>query len=153
AYVRRERETGDAAYYNKAEETLQRSFALAPDNFEALKVKTYLLLGHHDYSKALEIATKLNKQTPDDVAVYGYVADAQIGLGDYKDAVESTQWMLKIRPGNIAGLTRAGYLRETYGDLDGAIEVLQMAYDSTPFQEGEDRAWLLTQMAHVKLIA
>src|ERR1019366_6024939 len=34
AYARRARETSDVAYYAKAEETLQRSFKIAPDNFE-----------------------------------------------------------------------------------------------------------------------
>src|SRR6476619_3348230 len=37
AYARRARETSDVAYYAKAEETLERSFKVAPDNFEALK--------------------------------------------------------------------------------------------------------------------
>jgi len=151
AYARRARETADAAYYAKAEETLKKSFAIQPDNFEGLKAETYLLLGRREFAKALEVAKKLNKQTPDDVALYGYIADAEAELGNYKDAVDAAQWMLNLRPGNIGGLTRAGYLREVYGDLDGAMEVLRMAYDAMPFQESEERAWLLTQMAHVKL--
>jgi tetratricopeptide (TPR) repeat protein len=153
AYARRERETSDPAYYDKAEETLKKSFTIQPDNFDGLKVETLLLLGHCEFAKALEIAKKLNKETPDDVAVYGYISDADAELGNYKDAVDAAQWMLNLRPGNIAGLIRAGYLREIYGDLDGAMEVLRMAYDATPFQESEDRAWLLTQMAHGKLIS
>ena len=40
AYARHARETSDVAWYDKAEETLQRSFALSPDNYEGLKVKT-----------------------------------------------------------------------------------------------------------------
>jgi tetratricopeptide (TPR) repeat protein len=152
AYARRARETSDSAYYRKAEETLKKSFAIQPDNFEGLKIETYLLLARREFSQALEIAKKLNKQTPDDVAVYGYIADADAELGNYKDAVDAAQWMLRIRPGNTPALIRAGYLREIYGDPDGAMEVLRMAFDATPFQENEDRAWLLTQMAHVKLI-
>lgn len=152
AYARRARETSDGAYYDKAEAALKKSFAIQPDNFDGLKVETYLLLGHHEFAKALEIAKKLNKQTPDDVAVYGYMADADAELGNYADAVDAAQWMLKLRPGNTPALIRAGYLREIYGDPDGAMEVLRMAFDATPFQESEDRAWLLTQMAHVKLM-
>jgi len=30
---------------------------------------------------------------------------------------------------------------------------MHMAYDSTPFQEAEDRAWLLTQIAHLQLLS
>jgi tetratricopeptide (TPR) repeat protein len=152
AYARRARETSDVQYYAKAEETLKRSFALAPDNYEALKTQAWLQLGRHEFTKALETATKLNQQTPDDVVVYGYLADANAELGNYKDAVKAAQWMLDLRAGNIPGLTRAGYLRELHGNLPGALEVMQMAYDSTPFSETEDRAWLLTQMAHLNLV-
>jgi hypothetical protein len=61
--------------------------------------------------------------------------------------------MLDLRPGNVAGLTRAAYLRELHGDLPGALELTQMAYDATPYQEFQDRAWLLMQRAHLHLIA
>ena len=153
AYARRARETSDVAFYQKAEETLAKSFAISPDNFEGRKVQTWLLLGRHEFAKAREAATKLNKQNPDDVTVYGYLADANAELGNYKEAADAVQWMLNLRPANVAGLTRAGYLRELHGDLDGALEVMQMAYDATPYQEAEDRAWLLTQMAHLHLLA
>lgn len=152
AYARRAREASDVSYYQKAENTLTRSFAISPDNFEARKVQAWLLLGRHEFAKALEVATKLNRQMPDDVTIYGYLADANAELGNYKEAAAAVQWMLNLRPGNIAGLTRAGYLRELHGDLDGALEVMQMAYDATPYSESEDRAWLLTQIAHLFLL-
>ena len=153
AYARRARETSDVSFYESAQDALKKSFALSPDNFEGLKVKTWLLLGRHEFAKALESATTLNKRTPDDVTVYGYLVDANAELGNYEDAVTAAQWMLNLRPGNIAGLTRAGYLRELHGDISGAVEVMQMAYDATPYQQAEDRAWLLTQLAHLHLLA
>lgn len=153
AYARRARETSDVRYYAKAEETLQRSFAIEPDNYEGLKTQAWLQLGRHDFAKALDTATKLNRKTPDDVIVYGYLVDANVELGNYKEAVDAAQWMLDIRPGNIPGLTRAGYLRELHGNLSGAIELMQMAYDATAPSEREDRAWLATQIAHLNFLA
>jgi len=153
AYARRARETADVRFYAKAEETLKKSFALAPGNFDGLKVETWLQLGRHEFSKALETATALNKMVPDDVAVYGYLVDASVELGNYKDAVTAAQWMLDIRPGNVPGLARAAYLRELHGNLSGALELMQMAYESTPPSESEDRAWLLSQMAHLELVS
>jgi tetratricopeptide (TPR) repeat protein len=153
AFARRARETSDVAWYGKAEETLKQSFAIAPANFEGLKVQTWLLLGRHEFARALESATTLNKRVPDDITVYGYMADANAELGNYADAVAAAQWMLNLRPGNIAGLTRAAYLRELHGDISGAAELMQMAYDATPYQQAEDRAWLLTQLAHLDLLA
>ena len=153
AYARRARETSDVFWYGKAEATLEKSFVVSPDNVEGLKTRTWLLLGRHEFAKARELAMRLNKRTPDDVTVYGYLADANAELGNYQEAVDAAQWMLNLRPANVPGLTRAAYLRELHGDLTGAIELMQMAYDSTPFQEMEDRAWLLTQIAHLHLVA
>jgi len=153
AYARRARESSDVQYYAKAEETLKRSFAIAPDNFEGLKVETWLLLGRHEFAKARELAVALNKKMPDDVTVYGYLVDSNVELGNYGDAVKAAQWMLNLRPGNIAGLTRAAYLRELHGQIPGAIRAMQAAYDATPYQEFEDRAWVLTQIAHLHLVA
>jgi tetratricopeptide (TPR) repeat protein len=153
AYARRARETSDVGFYAKAEETLRQSFALSPDNFEGLKVTAWLQLGRHDFAKALETATKLNRIAPDDVSVYGYLVDANAELGNYKEAIDAAQWMLDIRPGNTAALVRASYLRELHGNLGGALELMQMAYDSAPSSESEDRAWLLTQMAHLQLVS
>jgi tetratricopeptide (TPR) repeat protein len=152
AYARRARETSDVAYYARAEAELAKSLAISPGNFEGLKTETWLQLGRHEFGKALETARKLNRQMPDDLTVYGYLVDANAELGHYQDAVAAAQWMLDLRPGNVPGLTRAGYLRELHGNLSGALEVMQMAYDSTPFSESEDRAWLLTQMAHLSLL-
>jgi tetratricopeptide (TPR) repeat protein len=151
ALARRARETSDVSFYAQADEALEQSLRLKPDNFEALKAQTWILLGKHEFSRALELATKLQKQNPDDVTVYGYLTDANVELGDYKAAEQAAQWMLDLRPGNIAGLTRGAYLRELFGDSGGAIELMQMAYDSTPASEREDRAWILTQLAHLEI--
>jgi tetratricopeptide (TPR) repeat protein len=153
AYARRARETSDTAFYTKAEETLRKSFELQPDNFEGLKVQAWLQLGRHEFAKARETATKLNKMSPDDLSIYGYLVDANVELGNYKEAVQAAQWMLDLRPGNVSGLVRAAYLRELHGNLDGALELMQMAYDSEALSETEDRAWLLTQMTHLELLS
>ncbi len=143
AHAQRALERCDARYYAQAEETLRKSFELAPDNFEGLKVETVILLGRHEFEKALEVAQPLNKRTPDDIAVYGYIADADMALGNYAAAEESAQWMLRLRAGNAAGLTHGAYLRDIYGDLDGAIDFLKMAYAATPQTELENRARIL----------
>jgi tetratricopeptide (TPR) repeat protein len=151
ALARRARETSDVAYYARAEEALEKSFALKPDNFEGLRVKAWLLLGRHEFARALEVARSLNKKVPDDVLVYGFLTDADVELGNYKDAEEAAQWMLNLRPGNLPGLTRAAYLRELFGDVDGALELMDMAFQSTSPSQTEDCAWILTQIAHLHL--
>ena len=90
---------------------------------------------------------------PDDLQVYGFLTDANIELGRYKEAEEACQWMLDLRPGNIAAFTRAAYLREIFGDIEGAIELMRQAYDRTLPSEVEDRAWMLTHLGHLELVA
>lgn len=151
ALSRRARETSDVKYYTQAEEALQKSFEISPNNFDGERTHVWLLLGKHEFAAALEEAKKLNKKMPDDVMTYGFLTDANVELGNYKDAEAAAQWMLDLRPGNLPGLTRAAYLRELFGDIDGALELMDMAFQSTPPSETEDRAWILTQLAHLKL--
>ena len=153
AFARRAQETCDAGYYQKAGEALARSFAIVPANFDGLKVRARVLLGQHEFAKALNLAARLNKQMPDDIVIYGYLAESNEELGNYKDAATAAQWMLRIRPGNAAGLAVAGELREVLGYIAPAMEVTRMAYDLTPGQETETRAELLVRMARLNLLA
>ena len=151
ALARRARETSNPVYYQQAEEALAKSLRLAPANFEAEKIQVWVLLGQHKFAAAQEKATALNRRAPDDVLVYGMLADAQIELGNYSEAETALQWMLDLRPGNVPALTRAAYLRELFGDIEGALELMNQAYERTPNNEVEDRAWVLTQLAHLEL--
>lgn len=153
ALARRARETADPAYYTQAAAAVDKALALSPGNFEAEKVRVWVLLGQHEFAQALQLAQALNKRVPDDLQVYGFLTDANIELGHYKEAEEACQWMLDLRPGNIAAFTRAAYLRETFGDFEGAIELMRHAYDRTLPSEVEDRAWMLTQLGHLELLA
>lgn len=151
ALSRRARETSDVSYYARAEEALQKSFVIAPDNFDGARIHVWLLLGKHEFAAALDEAKKLNKKMPDDVMTYGFLTDANVELGNYKDAETAAQMMLDLRPGNLPGLTRAAYLRESFGDTDGALELMNMALQSTPPSEVEDAAWTLSQMGHLEI--
>jgi tetratricopeptide (TPR) repeat protein len=153
ALSRRARETSDANYYAQGEAALQKSFAIAPGNFDGKRVQVWLLLGKHEFAAALQEAKKLNAKMPDDVMVYGFLTDANVELGNYADAENAANWMLKLRPANSAALPRAAYLRELFGDMAGAQELMTMAFESNPPSQVEDGAWLLTQMAHLHLAA
>jgi tetratricopeptide (TPR) repeat protein len=151
ALIRRARETDDSSYYIQAEEALKNSLQLSPDNFETEKIRVSILLGEHDYAAALDSAKILNKKVPDDVLVYGLLADANVALGNYKDAEIAAQWMLDLRPGNRPALLHTAALRELFGDPDGSYELLDMAYQMTPASEIDERARILTDMGHLRL--
>jgi tetratricopeptide (TPR) repeat protein len=151
ALSRRARETSDVAFYTQAEETLQKSFAISPGNFDGERIRVWLLLGKHEFAAAREEARKLSTKVPDDVMVHGFLVDANAELGNYGEAEKAGQLMLDLRPGNLPGVTRAAYLREIFGDLDGALELMNMALQSTAPSEVEDAAWIVTQIAHLQL--
>ena len=151
ALSRRARETSDVNFYVQAEDTLKTSFEISPNNFDGERIRVWLLLGKHEFAAAREEGTKLNKRMPDDVMVYGFLTDANAELGNYKEAEDACQMMLNIRPGNLPGLSRAAYLRELFGDVDGALDLMNMALQSTPPTQVEDAAWITTQIAHLQL--
>ncbi len=152
AYARRARETSDTGFYMQAEDALAKAEALSPGNLETRKLRVWVLLGRHEFSRAREEAEALNQRAPDDVLTYGLLADAEVELGNYTQAEAAVQWMLDLRPGNVPGLTRAAYLRELFGDIEGAIEFMAQAYQRTPQSEVEDLAWILTHLAHLELL-
>jgi len=151
AYTQRARETADPTYYDKALAAVDSALKLDATQIEARRVQVWALLGKHEFAQALTKAQALNQKMPDDMMTYAMLADAQIELGKYKDAEQSAQWLLDIRPGTVVGLTRAAYLRELFGDWEGAISLMDSAYQRTAPQEIEDRAWLLTQLSHLHL--
>lgn len=151
AFSRRARETSDVRFYTEAENALHRSFAISPGNFDGARIHVWLLLGRHEFAAALEEARKLNQRSADDVMVYGFLTDANIELGNYNDAEVAAQWMLNLRGATVPSLTRAAYLRELFGDTEGAVQLMEIALQSVPPDELEDRAWILSQMAHLDL--
>ncbi len=151
ALVRRAEEISDIALYTQAEEAVKKSLAIAPNNFDAEKIQCSILIGKHEFPAALDLAKALNKRIPDDVMVYGLLTDANVELGNYADAEDSAQWMLNLRPGNLPALIRAARLREVFGDNEGAYELWQLAYQSTPQTEMAERAGILTKMGHLRV--
>ena len=151
AYLRRARETADRQYAANAQTALANGLRLAPGDFQLQKTGVALLLAEGRFPEALDTAKQLNKQVPDDVSVYGYVAAADLALGNYPDAERAAQWMLNMRPNNVPGLLVGAQLRVLFGDAAGALEFLNQAFGETPQTEPEDLAWIANQIAVVAL--
>jgi tetratricopeptide (TPR) repeat protein len=153
ALARRARETADPSHYDQAAKALADARRLSPDNLETERIDVWILLGKHEFARALEKAQALNRKVPDDVMTYGMLVDAYVELGEYGKAEESAQWMINLRPGSVPALTRTAYLREIWGDVEGALESMAQALEQIPSRESEERAWILTHMAHLHLLA
>src|ERR1041385_583470 len=99
-------------------------FAAESLSFEARKATIRTLLDKQDFAAALDQAQALNHDWPDDVPGYQFIAEAQMGLGNYAEAEGALQWMLDLRIGkaDTRGWLLVARFREVIGDIDGAMD-------------------------------
>ena len=148
AYSQKARETGDFSFNAKVEAALTRSLDVAPDNYDALKLRAKLLLTYHRFREALEVARRAQALRPQDHDVYGALTDALVELGEYEAAVEAAQTMVDLRP-DTASYSRISYLRQLYGDMEGAIEAMLTAVKAASPQDPENLAWCRVQLGNL----
>jgi tetratricopeptide (TPR) repeat protein len=151
AFLRRSRETADPKYLNDATAALSQGLKLDASDFQLQKTQVTLILSRHRFIEARERATVLHRQTPDDVMTYGYLAEADIALGNYAEAEMNAQWMMNMRPNNTPALLVGATLRALFGDDRGAIEFLNRAYSQTSPAEVEELAWIANQIASIQI--
>jgi len=151
AYLHRARETADLSYLKEADGALAEGLKLDATDFQLQRTQVALLLSRHEFVQAKELASALNRRIPDDAMTYGYIADADIALGNYQDAETAAQWMMNLRPNNTPALMIGAKLRTLYGDNHGAIEFLNRAYGQTSPTEVEEQAWILNQIASIQI--
>lgn len=143
AYIRRARETGDFSLNTNAQTAVNRALEIAPENYEAQRLKASLLLTFHQFDEALNYGTELEKNHKQDAFIYGVLTDANVELGNYKEAAEAVQRMVDLRP-NMESYARAAQVRSVYGDSDGAIEAMRIAARAADPIDKEAQAWCVT---------
>ena len=149
-FLRRARETADPNYLNDAGTALAQGLKLDAEDFQLQKTQVALMLSRHQFVQARDRAMALNRRTPDDVMTYGYMAEANIALGNYEEAETNAQWMMNMRPNNTPALLLGATLRMLFGDAHGAIEFLNRAYSQTSPAEVEDLAWIANRIASIQ---
>jgi tetratricopeptide (TPR) repeat protein len=145
AYVRAARETGDFSLNSKAETAVSRALELEPENLNSQKIKTSLMLTFHRFEEALESANRLQPKSPRDAFFYGVMTDANVELGNYKEAIDAAQKMVDLRP-NMESYARVSYVRSLHGDSDGAIDAMRTAAQSANPMEKEPQAWCFVHL-------
>ena len=148
AYMSKARESGDTGYYLRAEAAVQRALEREPSSYEGLRTLAWIQTGKHEFRQALATAERLRAQRPDDPRVYGLLGDAHVELGEYDQAVEAFQQMVDLRP-NLASYSRAAYMRELFGDPQGATELMAMAVRAGNGRDPEPLAWCLVQSGNL----
>lgn len=145
-YINEGRASGNHDYYDEAAlHYVEKLLVKDANNFEALTLKALVQLSKHQFAEALATATKARNQNPYNAFVHGLMVDSYVELGQYDKAVENSDKMVSIRP-DIRSYARVAYLREIYGDHQGAIEAMKMAADAGG-QGDEQSSWTRVQLA------
>ena len=121
-YLQRVRETGDAAFYARAETLLRGVLARDPDNADALVALGGLALSRHDFRGGLALARRADAG----LSALPVEVDALVELGRYGEARRTLQRLANLKP-NLSTYARVSYLRELHGDLRGAASALALA--------------------------
>jgi tetratricopeptide (TPR) repeat protein len=147
-YMSEARITGEHPYYYPAiTKILDGVLALDGKNFEALVYKASVKMSQHKFADARELADKAKLINPDNAYVYGILADANVELGNYEEAVKMSDKMQALKP-SLESYSRASYLREIYGDYPGAIEAMKMAVQAG-LPGSEPHCWSKKTLAHL----
>ncbi|CAN5347569.1 tetratricopeptide repeat protein [soil metagenome] len=147
AYIREARKSGDFSLNSKAETAVNRALEIEPDNYDAQRLQASLLLTFHKFQEGLEAGKKLQQKSPQDPFVYGVLTDANVELGNYKEAIDAAQQMVDLRPG-MESYARVSHVRSLHGDSDGAIEAMKTAASIADPMDKEAKAWTVTHLGN-----
>ena len=148
AYIQEGRITGEHGYYDKAAiELLDIILQHEPRNFDAICSKATVLLSQHHFTEGLELAKTALPINPDNAFIYGILCDANLELGNYKEAMQMGDKMVSVRP-DIRSYARISYLREVHGDYTGAIQAMKLATDAG-YPGLEETEWTRCILGHL----
>lgn len=151
-YMQEARITGEHPYYYPATlKILDDVIRKDPNSFEALAFKASVLLSLHHFEEAKEVGQKALVINSDNGFIYGVLCDANVELGNYEEAVKMSDKMQLIRPG-LESYSRASYLREIYGQDEGAIEAMKLAFEAG-LPGTEEASWAGNTLIHLYINA
>lgn len=150
AYVERARSTQDAGFYKLAELTAEAWESSCGTSAEAQLLRGHVAHNLHRFSQAETIARALvrERKSPAD---YALLCDALMEQGKLNEAVEVCQTLANLRPG-VESSSRIAHLRWLFGDLEGAVEAMNVALRAADPRDSETRAWLYTRLAGYALL-
>ena len=129
-YLSEARITGEHPYYYPAVlKILDGILYLNPNNFEAITYKSSVKMSQHQFAEARDLAEAARKINPSNAYVYGVLVDANVELGNYKEAIAMSDKMQALKP-SLESYSRASYLREIYGDFKGSISAMKLAVEA-----------------------
>ncbi|MGB4959479.1 MAG: hypothetical protein WBO36_08385, partial [Saprospiraceae bacterium] len=151
-FIREARITGEHGHYYPAaltitERILQNKGTDPSMTFLALVTKAGIQLSHHEFDKALETGKLALTYNQSNAQLYGVLTDAYVELGQYENAIEMSDIMIKIKP-DLRAYARISYIREIHGQVDEAIDAMKMAVEAG-VPGYEDTAWAMQTLGNM----
>lgn len=147
ALLQQVRLTNDLSLYGRAGKAFDEALARDPQQIDALIGRGILAAALHDFRGALVWAGQAWAINPFRAETLGVMVDGQVELGRYDEAVQTLQKMVDLRP-DLNSYSRVSYVRELYGDVDGALAAMQAAVRTAP-PGSEGWLWTLTHVGHL----
>jgi tetratricopeptide (TPR) repeat protein len=145
AFVTKARESFDPGFYKLAEQCARSIEIRNPQSQEAMLLHAHVLQNLHRFKESETLARRLVQQRGLSFD-YGLLGDALMEQGKLGDAVEAYQRMMNLKP-DLRAYARAAHLRWLKGDLEGAIEAMQLAVSAASPSDAESAAWVNTRLA------
>lgn len=150
-FVEKARETGDGGFHHLA--------LAAADGMEARDARPAaadLLRGHalhglHRFEEALAVARRA-VATRGLAYDHGLLGDVLVDQGRVEEAVAAYQAMMERKPG-AESFARAGHVRFLTGDLEGAVEAMQLAARAVSPRTPERFVWIWARLSDYQLRA
>jgi tetratricopeptide (TPR) repeat protein len=144
-FVAKARENFDPGFYKLAEDCGLVLEMRKPHCAEGLLLRGHAVQNLHRFQEAEALARVLVSQRG--LAIdYGLLSDALMEQGRLGEAVDACQAMADLRP-DLHSYSRAAHLRWLKGDLEGAIELMDMAVSAASPRDRETAAWVNTRLA------
>ena len=145
AFVAKARESFDPGFYKLAEQCARCIEKRNTQTQEAMLLRAHVLQNLHRFKESETLARRLVQQRGLSFD-YGLLGDALMEQGKLGDAVEAYQQMMNLRP-DLRAYARAAHMRWLKGDLEGAIEAMQLAVTAATPSDAESAAWVNTRLA------
>jgi tetratricopeptide (TPR) repeat protein len=145
AFVTKARESFDPGFYKLAEQCALCIEKRNPQSHDAMLLRAHVLQNLHRFKESESLARILVEQRGLSFD-YGLLGDALMEQGKLSDAVEAYQQMMNLKP-DLRAYARAAHMRWLKGDLEGAIEAMQLAVSAASPSDAESAAWVNTRLA------
>jgi tetratricopeptide (TPR) repeat protein len=148
-YLARARETGDPAFYTRADRAFSAALRRDPASVDALVGAGTLAGTRHDFAGQLRLGDEARRVAPELARPLTVIADAQIELGRYPGAARTIQRLVNLKP-SLPAYARVSYYRELHGDTGGAVSAMRFAVSAGGSPEGT--AYVETLLGDLELM-